>query len=420
MGLQQLGVTQRARTGFLKLLLWLYIQLSTNDLKNKLNNTTEKREKVSNALLILRITFVHIVKILKITTLMNFKHFSLIILFLCSVFSLQAAIRCQAPAPESINIDHQEQTSTTISWAAVDEADYYRVVVSEFHSGRLVERVQLSSQTTYTVTDLTPGVTYQYDVKASSCEQGPYGPPASVVLGGTVVDIIFQLTTKGDAGLFFVDEVEGEFNLTMPFNPGSPSCYVVQGETTDLASNNTTFEFAINAGGGPTSLGYLRSNRDDFFVTDGPNPIAGKLDLGGPNTLDDTKTLFTLESTNFAEGPDMSMNILEPMHLTITGHEVCRFEKDRNQLLGQGNIATPEQAIDIYPNPVQDRLQVELPETGRVEIWDFAGRHWYSREAVESGVKQEVDVQAWPVGAYTLRWYPPNDQTPVVKYFMKH
>ena len=352
---------------------------------------------------------------------MKAKYLSLIVLFLYSVFSLHAATRCEAPAPSSASVNHQEPTSTTISWASVRSARSYQVVVSELHSGRVHETVRFRSQTTYTVTGQTPGVAYLYEISASFCNQGPYGARVSVMAGGTVVDIILGLTTEGN-GLIIEDVALADFTYNLDFSVNYPSCYVVHGETTAL-SPNVTFDFALRGGGtSSTELVGLSSNPWNFYL-DGYNPVYGRLSDGsfngtptGPFT-----SLFDLTADNFQYGPDVAFRTHTAMNLTITLYDYCQFIDGSLDLQGHNDVPNPEeQAIEVYPKPAEDLLQVRIPEAGKVEIWDLTGRRWYSHEAAASVAKQDVDVQAWPAGTYMLRWYPPNNQEPVVQYFLKH
>lgn len=340
---------------------------------------------------------------------MNAKYFFLIVLFLCSVLTLQATSRCAAPAPRSASIDHQEQTSTTISWSNVPNARSYQIVMSELYSRTVLETVQISAQTTYTFARQTPGVVYHYEISASYCNGGTYGFATDIISGTAIVDIIIQLVTQGHGAQFNAALPSG---IGFPFNfsPSAPLCYIVNGVTT-AESPNVAFNFALRAGNEePIRIGDLGPGISNFWMT-GANPIEAH--SGSIN-------LFWLHATNFEDGPDLILTPHTPLDLAITLYDDCEFLDGMTELQGHDDVARPEQAIDIYPNPVQDLLQVQIPETGTVEIWDFAGRQWYSREATESVTKQEVDVEAWPTGTYMLRWYPPNKQEPVVQYFMKH
>jgi len=61
-----------------------------------------------------------------------------------------------------------------------------------------------------------------------------------------------------------------------------------------------------------------------------------------------------------------------------------------------------ELSIQLFPNPVQDRLTVALPAAeGQLEIWSALGQPMWQAPALR---RQEIEVAQWTPGLYILRW----------------
>ncbi|MEL6970181.1 MAG: fibronectin type III domain-containing protein, partial [Bacteroidota bacterium] len=181
---------------------------------------------------------------------MKVKHVSLIVLFLSTFFSLQATTNCEAPAPTSASIDDQWPTAMAISWSEVPGALSYKVVVSEFITGNVVETAYLPARTTFTATGLTPDVAYHYDISASLCASGPYGDPISLSAGGIIVDIILQITCEDGGDTTFDDAVSAGFSseeLEFYVNRTQTECYLVEVDPA-FSPFNETYTFGITSG----------------------------------------------------------------------------------------------------------------------------------------------------------------------------
>lgn len=356
---------------------------------------------------------------------MKAQHLSLFIILLCSFLSLNAATHCEAPAPSTAHVESDGPTYTTLSWSRVSGAISYQVVVSELHTGTVIGIHQLADQTTHTVTGLTMGIAYKYEISASYCGRGPYGSSISIIWGGTVVDIILQLTCSRGESTVFHEAMPYGSTFDFLFAPNFNGCYRIRGETASSGSD-VRFDFGIKRGdNGLVKIGNLISNPDNFFMDDDNNPntsitaypISGYTINSVNGTALSIMPLFEIDS----EGDSgLSLTAKNDLDLMVSVCQHCDFRLADQTLpfQAQNDETNPSQGVQVYPNPVDKLLQLQTPEAGKVEIWDFAGRQWYSRKATDSKINAAVDVQAWPAGTYILRWYPSN-QAPVVRYFMK-
>ncbi|MEL7222675.1 MAG: T9SS type A sorting domain-containing protein, partial [Bacteroidota bacterium] len=83
------------------------------------------------------------------------------------------------------------------------------------------------------------------------------------------------------------------------------------------------------------------------------------------------------------------------------------------------DITTKEiDGIKIFPNPVANLLQLQIPKEGFIEIWDLTGRRWFSAKSDEDQ-NFEIDSSNWPPGTYTLRWNDIDNNPPEIRLFLK-
>lgn len=72
---------------------------------------------------------------------------------------------------------------------------------------------------------------------------------------------------------------------------------------------------------------------------------------------------------------------------------------------GTTNFYTDEIRISVYPNPVKDRLNIEIPQVDRIallRIFDPTGRELFARSAFTE-TTLSLSLADWPGGVYTLR-----------------
>jgi len=56
----------------------------------------------------------------------------------------------------------------------------------------------------------------------------------------------------------------------------------------------------------------------------------------------------------------------------------------------------------LFPNPVRDRLRIDLPSNnGQIQVWSVMGQRIWEAPA---NIQQEIDVSKWAAGMYILRW----------------
>lgn len=91
---------------------------------------------------------------------------------------------CPAPAPTGLKVTSDTETSVTLSWKAVTNANGYKVEYRKGSAGKWLHAGYAGSRTTYTVTRLTCNTAYQFQVRArgdGSPYPFAYGDPSSSV-----------------------------------------------------------------------------------------------------------------------------------------------------------------------------------------------------------------------------------------------
>ena len=75
-----------------------------------------------------------------------------------------------------------------------------------------------------------------------------------------------------------------------------------------------------------------------------------------------------------------------------------------------------ESSVRVYPNPVNDKLMVETPETvNSLEVYTVTGALVYSQK--EGANKMEIQTGNLPSGTYLIRLT--TDNTVVMRRFVK-
>ncbi len=101
---------------------------------------------------------------------------------------------------------------------------------------------------------------------------------------------------------------------------------------------------------------------------------------------------------------DSPAPIMQISYVTVNSSGIVTHAKNVGFRSGTGTVSVNEtentQASSIYPNPTQDKLQVDLPlDSKNIHLHDFTGRRIQSLENM-----QENDISSLPAGAYILRY----------------
>lgn len=90
--------------------------------------------------------------------------------------------------------------------------------------------------------------------------------------------------------------------------------------------------------------------------------------------------------------------------------EVCKLN-DNGLSLGTSEPTKAIQSVQLYPNPVQNELNLKLQQhtATRIELLDLQGRKVF-QSLLSGEVETSIDVQAFPAGLYLCRWESAGQQ----------
>lgn len=86
----------------------------------------------------------------------------------------------------------------------------------------------------------------------------------------------------------------------------------------------------------------------------------------------------------------------------LTGSELWVLDL-ANTVSSEAGASPGDSAIEVWPNPTADRVQVSTPVGTRIEAFDMLGQRVGSWVALASREPLEIQVASWPVGTYALR-----------------
>lgn len=341
--------------------------------------------------------------------------FSTVLFLVLNVFSLSAMINCPAPAPASGAIVNEGETSIELRWEEVPGAMSYEVTTIDLSESGGTVLTSIIGGNEILQDDLETGKEYQFEIRASYCGGGPYGEDPLVLRAATtivIVDVILQIDCDEDPEIIFSGSVSSGDHTNLEIPTDDEGCYLFEFSTQDLDPNvELEMVLTTNQQGGLT-LNNLVSNINNFQLS-GKRPVKGEIDDGFNKNI----LLLDADARKKKDNFQTVFNWYEDMELTISYCADCELIMP---VPGRpDNTSTKEiSAIKIYPNPIANLLQLQIPRKGFVEIWDLTGRRWFSTES-DDYENIEIDSSNWPSGTYTLRWNDHNNNPPEIKLFLK-
>ena len=342
--------------------------------------------------------------------------FSTVLLLILSVLSLSAMTNCPAPAPVEGAILEEGDSFVQLYWEEVPGAMSYEVTTVDLDEGSSVS-TNIIDFSEYLESDLEADKDYQFEIRASYCWDGPYGEPLVLRASTTIiiVDVILQMECEDDElETLYSGPVSTGDDTDIDIPLDDEGCYLIEFSTTNLDPNVNLSLVIKNNGGGKLSLGNFLSNASNFQLL-GNRPVKGVL-ANPPPTKNTSIVNINARKGKFGNFYTQ-LTWLEDVYLTISYCADCELVKP-----GQARITTTTTTktndIEIYPNPVANLLQLQIPMKGLVQVWDMTGRRWFNAES-EDNEGFEIDTTNWPPGTYTLRWNEGSDSPPKIRHFLK-
>lgn len=347
---------------------------------------------------------------------MKYRGFT-ILLLLFSVFSLSAMTNCPAPAPSTGAIVEEGSNFISIRWDEVPGAISYEVTTIDANSGEnMASDITEGSQ--FAQLDLQVDREYLFEIRASYCWGGPYGQPLVLRAKTTIiiVDVILQMECLDDELIpIYSGSLETGDKTNIDISPDDEGCYLINVSSTGLDPNvDLSMIIKANNWGGLTLSNFL-SNISNFQLF-GLGPVLGV--LTNPNPFKTIPIMSVSGKKNKNGDLEAEFIWLQDVIVTVSYCPDCELIKPGHLRVSPSTFAQSTE-IKIYPNPVANLLQLQIPRKGLVEIWDLTGRRWFNREVQNDEEDFAIDTNNWPSGTYTLRWNEGSGSPPKIKHFLK-
>ena len=326
-----------------------------------------------------------------------------------------ATALCEAPAPQWIITTNITTTSVSLLWQASQVNMYYKVDVTDLTNNTAFGTFY-TVPNYITVNNLAYGHTYQFDVSASYCPYGPYGPRKYIVVPPIIIEFIVQLQDpcRPGEGVTTGSNTSYEFCVQQSGNQNSP---YTNGFVGSLQYNGSTLNMGIAVVGTSVHMGKIDNYNSPFsFSTIGDSDVKCKY-VNPDNSTVDLFTISDLHLSNNYSSVSLSITFDRDCGTFNYCGTSCPFAKpaggDSGELAEKVALRSSEDEIppQISPNPFGQTatFRYELAETGPVEInlFDATGR---LVRAVENATAQgpgayeaTIDGSDLPEGVYFLQ-----------------
>jgi hypothetical protein len=335
--------------------------------------------------------------------------------------SLLASTGCQTgtgttcAVPVSLTSFSVLQTSASVNWGAVSGAVSYNVQL--LNSGGTVLNTFNTTSTTYPFSGLVSGTTYFYRVQ-TVCASGSsaYSSNASFTTqsSGTVAYCASKGNGQADE---WIDRVSLS-NLTR--TSASDAGYIYFTSTSANVTAGTSYSLGYSAG---FRSGYSASefwkvwidwNKDGDFLDAGEQVVSRS-----STSANNLSTTFRVPTT--ARNGTTRMRVSMKWNSANTSCETFSYGEveDYNVVVSGGAAKQIEKFVDndedlsalqVFPNPANDKLQLELPniawfENATLLMVDMQGKTW-KNEILSSPnndlEKAELKVDNLPNGLYNI------------------
>jgi hypothetical protein len=366
-------------------------------------------------------------------------------IFLMGFLSITFGQDCMLPSPV-INIIETTETSISVEWEPIDGAVAYQLNLYLYGNQELIQQIQ-TEETSYTFNDLSPGTFYEIGSQ-SGCTLDTYGPetqekPKAYTRNGLVIIVddlrieeeceggvtaygqSFQASVNYDPlvpllsgrGILLKIEITGNapsmflndffevvvFENNSPSMPGNLSIAILQYYMHRIAVDQQSNSIFINNPNNPNQWYFVCKVKDIL------NASTNMVEVGwGMDVITDSENCVDY-SIHIPTGQHL---VAQPTSTVTPGNTPGEHSTATSTKQSSTTISSPV----AYPNPVSDRLTIELPtQGGNVQIMDINGKVWHQVNTQD--LRLTVDMNNWPTGTYILRY--DDGKTPHIQRVIK-
>jgi len=364
---------------------------------------------------------------------------------LCMAFALKTSMFAQngpcvpLPAPTWLTVTNITSSSAQVQWENVQTGAWYRVELRNLNTG-LVEDLSFQQATIKNYYTLAAGTDYRVTVKASACQQGPFGLGASEEFqtNSIIIEDIVNINqgmqdpnlqngfnnayTPGPADSFFVCIKKG----TIPISDNNE---VLHAYIAPEGNNIDFFEFFMAANTGENKayfdsppLGFpsgkwLYQGIYDYNPAPGQNPEFIALEVKHLNAFNKWDRAMRLEATGIVSPPGYVM-----LRVIMYNNFVFTYDENRESEVcdpwggtykqapehNPVTFAPKDQLRGIFPNPFSDQLNI--PEFDQdagpvtLRVVDATGRLLFeTAEQDATKIVRRINTADWQPGLYFVQ-----------------
>jgi len=352
------------------------------------------------------------------------------LLFLLSLWTLHAnapvdnkELNCPLPAPLWLIATNVTPTSISLLWEQAQVSIYYKVEGYDLTGGFALPTYYVSNNTIM-YSGLTPGHLYKFDVSASNCPGGPFGPKISLerFSGHIIIDVVLEMQSPCTPGTPAQTGPNQTYNFCVqestsgePYTNGFVGLF--------RYDMNNALQFGVAAKDekvyiGPMTLNGQSPDPDFSFPPNDQHPEYAECYFGD-------ELVFRVDYGNYTTNANVGWtNLTIKFFGTYQGFRYCPaanlpcyIGEERGDALsgfeaGDDDKTTPEAITKtrLSPNPFTESasLQYELSEAGPAEInlYDATGRLVQAVEKTDSREAGQYEVKIegndLPAGVYFL------------------
>lgn len=324
----------------------------------------------------------------------------------CPASILNEGYTCPAPAPTGVHETDVTPTSISLAWNPVFSAFaiYYQVEGYDLTTSNSLPSY-ITTNNNFTYSGLTAGHSYQFQVSASYCSNGPFGThsaPANVRIPEIVIDNIVQLQSPCTPG-----------NARATYNGASFSFCVQQSSVAEPYSTGVvgaigSYQFAVAYYNGEIQIGDLNSDNTGYYFS----PVNASEVICYQEAGNTDIALFSIKHNNGTVAlPGLSIRFFTNCGNFTSCGSPCGMsenQSDRNDI-GTG-LPASDPAGMVAPNPFTESaiFRYTLVEESPVEIglYDAPGRLLLLLETApgQPGGQYELVIrgEGLPAGIYYL------------------